>query len=209
MRSLSLSLQHLFFQNEFLSLDVFVAQNIFHDIFQWHWSSFHHLTGELSSSLMYLFKKYLVLIGSRYWEHICKIFPKKEKRKKAPKTLLSCYPQTFGLDDGLEEVWRQIVTWTLQGSEKSCQRLWLKKERYDYFSGGKAFAYACAQSLSCVWLFVAQRTVACQAPLPMEFSRQEYWIGMPFPTPGNLQDSEIKFVSPTLPGEFFITWPPL
>ena len=31
-------------------------------------------------------------------------------------------------------------------------------------------------------------TVACQAPLSMEFSRQEYWSGLPFPSPGGLPD---------------------
>ena len=36
----------------------------------------------------------------------------------------------------------------------------------------------CAQSLSRVWLFVTPWTVACQAPLSMEFSRQEYWSGV-------------------------------
>jgi len=36
---------------------------------------------------------------------------------------------------------------------------------------------------------------ACQAPLPMEFSRQEYWIGLPFPSPGDLPDSGIEPVS--------------
>ena len=36
-----------------------------------------------------------------------------------------------------------------------------------------------AQSPSCVWLSVAPWTVACQVPLPMEFSRQEYWRGLP------------------------------
>ena len=40
-----------------------------------------------------------------------------------------------------------------------------------------------AQSLSCVQLFVAPWTIACQALLSMEFSRQEYWSGLPFPTP--------------------------
>ena len=35
-------------------------------------------------------------------------------------------------------------------------------------------------------------TVACQAPLSMEFSRQEYWSGLPFPPPGNLPDPWIK-----------------
>ena len=43
-----------------------------------------------------------------------------------------------------------------------------------------------------VWLFVIARTVAHQAPLPMEFSRQEYWSGLPFPPPGDLPDPGIK-----------------
>ena len=41
-----------------------------------------------------------------------------------------------------------------------------------------------AQSLYCVQLFVTPWTVACQAPLSTEFSRQEYWSGVPFPIPG-------------------------
>ena len=44
----------------------------------------------------------------------------------------------------------------------------------------------CARSLRCVRLFPAPCTVAHQAPLPMEFSRQEYWSGLPFPTPRDL-----------------------
>ena len=39
---------------------------------------------------------------------------------------------------------------------------------------------------SVVWLFGAPRTVDCQAPLPIECSRQEYWSRLPFPTLGNL-----------------------
>ena len=42
----------------------------------------------------------------------------------------------------------------------------------------------CAQSLSHVRLFATPWTVACQAPLSMKFSRQEYWRGLPFPTQG-------------------------
>ena len=41
-------------------------------------------------------------------------------------------------------------------------------------------------------------TVAHQAPLLMEFSRQEYWSGWPFPSPGDLPNSEIEPVSPAL-----------
>ena len=36
------------------------------------------------------------------------------------------------------------------------------------------------------------RTVACQAPLSMKFSRQEYWSGLPFPSPGDLLDTGIE-----------------
>ena len=55
-----------------------------------------------------------------------------------------------------------------------------------------------AQLLSCVRLFVTSWTGARQAPLSMEFSRQEYWGGLPFPTPEDLPDSGTKPVSPAL-----------
>ena len=42
--------------------------------------------------------------------------------------------------------------------------------------------------LSHVWLFVIPWTVACQAPLSIEFSKQEYWSGLPCPSPGDLPD---------------------
>ena len=51
-------------------------------------------------------------------------------------------------------------------------------------------------------------TVACQAPLSMGFSRQEYWSGLPFSPPGDFLDPGIKptsSVSPALAGGFFIT----
>ena len=43
-----------------------------------------------------------------------------------------------------------------------------------------------SQSLSRDWLFAAPWTIAHQASLPMEFSRQEYWSGLPLPAPGDL-----------------------
>ena len=47
--------------------------------------------------------------------------------------------------------------------------------------------------------------VACHAPLSMEFPRQEYWSGFPFPSPGNLLDPGIELLSPALTGGFFTT----
>ena len=50
--------------------------------------------------------------------------------------------------------------------------------------------------------------VAHEAPLSMEFSREEYWSGLPFPSPGDLPDPGIKLVSPLSPAwadRFFTT----
>ena len=56
--------------------------------------------------------------------------------------------------------------------------------------------------------FPAPWTVAHQAPLSMEFFRQEYWNELPFPTPEYLPDPGIEPVSPALAGGFFTTVPP-
>ena len=71
---------------------------------------------------------------------------------------------------------------------------------------------ACMLSLfSCVQLFATPWTVACQAPLSMGVPRQEYWSGLPCPTPGDLPNPGtelMSLVSPALAGEFFTTHAP-
>ena len=52
--------------------------------------------------------------------------------------------------------------------------------------------YLEVKSLSCVRFFATPWTVAYQAPLSTEFSRQEYWSGFPFPSPGDLPNPGIK-----------------
>ena len=52
------------------------------------------------------------------------------------------------------------------------------------------------------------RTVTHQAPLSMGFSRQEYWSGVPFPSPGDLPDPGIKPKFPPQTGGFFTTGSP-
>ena len=54
------------------------------------------------------------------------------------------------------------------------------------------------KSLSCVQLFGTPWTVAYQASLSMGFSRQEYWSGLPFPSPGDLPHQGIEPRSPAL-----------
>ena len=64
--------------------------------------------------------------------------------------------------------------------------------------------------LSRVRPFATPWTVALQAPLSMGFPRQKYWNGLPFPTPGDLPNPEIKPMSPVFPAladRFFTTEP--
>ena len=61
--------------------------------------------------------------------------------------------------------------------------------------------------LSCVRLFVTPWTVASQAPPSMGFSRQEYWSGLPFPSPGDLSNPGIEPGRVShIPGRRFNLW---
>ena len=60
-----------------------------------------------------------------------------------------------------------------------------------------------ARALSHVRLFVTPWTVTCQAPLSIEFSRQEYWSGLPCPSPEDLSDPGIEPGSPALQAFFY------
>ena len=66
------------------------------------------------------------------------------------------------------------------------------------------------KSLSRVQLFVTSWTVAYKASLSMGFSRQEYWSGLTFPSPGDLPDPGIELMSlesAPLASRFFTTAP--
>ena len=71
-----------------------------------------------------------------------------------------------------------------------------------------------ARMFSRIPLFATPWTAAHQAPLSVEFPRQEYWSGLPFPSPGDLPNPGIEsgslesLVSPALAGGFFTTEPP-
>ena len=64
------------------------------------------------------------------------------------------------------------------------------------------------KSLSHVRLFVTLWTVAYQAPLSMGFSRQGYWSGLPFPSPGDLPNPGIEPGFPTLEADALTSEPP-
>ena len=64
------------------------------------------------------------------------------------------------------------------------------------------------KSLSRVRFFVTPWTVAHQAPPFLGFSRQEYWSGLPFPSPGDLPNPGIKLRSPALQADALTSEPP-
>ena len=64
------------------------------------------------------------------------------------------------------------------------------------------------KSLSRVQLSVTPWTVAYQAPQSMEFSRQEYWGGLPFPSPGYHPNPGIEPMSPALQADALLFEPP-
>ena len=72
-------------------------------------------------------------------------------------------------------------------------------------------AHVCACVLTQSRLFAIPLTGVRQTPLSMEFSRQEHWRGLPFPTPGDLPKPAVELESlesPALAGGFFTTGPP-
>ena len=108
------------------------------------------------------------------------------------------YQTPQGFVDWNKKSWRRSCVWSFlwepywapsNFSEGGGTRLYMNLGRL-----GKT--YACV--LSCVQLFVTPKTAACQASLSMEFSRQEYWSGLPFPLP-DLEIEPAFPVSPTSP----------
>ena len=84
------------------------------------------------------------------------------------------------------------------GGNVLVQPLW--KTRWKLFKKFKADPPRvwCVQSLSRAQLFATPWIIALQAPLSMEFSRKDYWSGLPFPSPGDLPDPGIEHGSPAL-----------
>ena len=76
----------------------------------------------------------------------------------------------------------------------------LRSGTLNWFRGQSA---RCVCELSCVKLFATPGSVAHQAPLSMRFSSQEYWSGLPFPSPGDLFHPGYEPTSPALTDRFF------
>ena len=75
---------------------------------------------------------------------------------------------------------------------------WKERSKTIIFCRGHETLYV-LRHFSHVQLFVTPWTVACQAPLSLGFSQQEYWSGLPCPPPGHLPDQGTEPMSPTSP----------
>ena len=92
-----------------------------------------------------------------------------------------------------------VHSWSRKNSQKSYV-LWVCLQVY--------FEPCVLSHFSHVWLFATSWTVAHQAPMPVGFSKQEYWSELPCPLPWDLPDPGIKpwsLASPALAGRFFTT----
>ena len=69
--------------------------------------------------------------------------------------------------------------------------------------GGIPYQSSEVKSLNRVRLFVTSWIIAHRAPPSMGFSRQEYWSGLPFPSPGDLPNPGIESKSPAIAGRRF------
>ena len=95
-----------------------------------------------------------------------------------------------------------------------CHTVWSKSEREKQISYINAYVWNLEKwyVVSHVQLFATPRAAACQAPLSMGLSWQEYWSALPYLSPGDLSHQGIdpmSLMSPTLGEEFFIsstTW---
>ena len=90
---------------------------------------------------------------------------------------------------GLVALWHMESSWTTDRTRVSCIGRWIP---IHCATGGGSLVTKPCPTLVTPW------TVARQAPLSMGFSKQEYWSGLPFPSPGDLPDPGIEPRSPAL-----------
>ena len=110
----------------------------------------------------------------------------------------------YGVAKSLAQLkWLSTHTWMYDICRVLCVcEKWSWQPFVFYFS---IYPCVCLSPLSRVWFFVNPWTLAHQAPLSMGCSRQEYWSGLPFPSPGDLPDPGIEPRSPALQADSLLS----
>ena len=154
-----------------------------------NWRNFWKVKSKLVEQKNNKYKERGVKIFTEKLLEISMIFQSKEL-KRCSNSFVSVVPPPLPLSKSALFIYRWIP--------ENCS---LKHEAN--FSGVCVCVCACvhvhAQSLSCVWLFAILWTVAHKAPLFMGFSRQEYWSGLPFPSPSlSVETSILSLIFKTI-----------
>ena len=113
----------------------------------------------------------------------------------------------MGKEKGRRE-WASLTSYSEGGTLPILENKVIKLYYWGMFHVLKKITMSVLRRFSCIWLFVTLWKVAHQAPLSMEFSRQEHWSGLPCPPPGDLPNPGIKPRSPTLQADSFLAEPP-
>ena len=103
---------------------------------------------------------------------------------------------------GVTKRWTWLSNWTEHSVELLCYSMF---SLVIYFIHRRV--YKKRKFHSCVQFFVIPWTVACLASLSIEFFRQKYWSGLPFPSPGDLSNPGIEPKSPSLQADSLPTEP--
>ena len=120
-----------------------------------------------------------------------------------PGVLQSMESQRFHYD------WATELNWnTNNAREKIAGRIPEEKPGEDSQGSYVMISDRWHESLSSAWLFVTPWTVACEAPLSMKFFSQEYWSGLPIPSPGDLPKPGMKPGFPALQANSSPSEPP-
>ena len=90
--------------------------------------------------------------------------------------------------------WTEEPGWLSSMGLPNVSHIWAHKH-VEHLAMPSSWNCEVVNSLSCVWLFVTPWTVTHQAPPSMEFSTQEYWSGLPFPSCGKKEEKKKKWNS--------------
>ena len=111
----------------------------------------------------------------------------------------------------ISELWKHLSLWSWGvpcSQHVGCSPDWKLYQPCTLGAFMEVSSHEWVKSLSRVRLFATPWTVAHQAPQSMEFSKQEYWSGLPFPSPRDLPNPGIEPGSPTLQANALPSEPP-
>ena len=142
----------------------------------------------------------------QFWTTVSKNWPTRILR------IANCGISDIRVESGPWRVTRILTTWMWPGGGRKVSRWREQREQRQEKGKGRSFrnrsAWLACEDASRVRLFATPGTVDHQIPPSVESSRQEYWSGLPFPSPGGLPNLGIEPRSPALQADALPSEPP-